>query len=1246
MRTKSFGRRMAAFGLATAILGPVCGWAVTPGKQAPSDAPQASQTTATRRLARQFKTPFERVVQPTLSQILKNARQKGNGGEAKARTSVRQFDTTGASNLNFPSFVAAPFYTIDGTASGDGSSIEASVTGDFNNDGKPDLVIGQGGGTISTFLNTGNYQDLSNAVPSAQNTSLVAQVPYLTNLVAVDINGDGNLDLVGQDDGEYQIVVWLGKGDGTFADVVTYPVQPASGASWFQGGAMIVADFNGDGHPDIAAITIGQDYSRPLKTTVVVQSYLNKGDSAGTLTVPTTENDTVFSDFYYSQFQQATLVTSDGTKPAGIAFLLFCFGSNTAAKQGESVMYIASNGDGTFTKPIEPQKGTIPVTDYDQGVGSFFATNLTAQISAASKHSGKAAPNVSAGVPTTDIVFTTGDGAIYDIPFKPGTESAVLPAPKILAGANVNDPSSLTSFVKTNGKGLPKSSATAVPETGTPIPNINTLNLADMNGDGYLDLVVYISASTLIYPGAGDGTFGAPTQVIGGIGGYQQPQPADFEGSGYNSFLWTDAYLNHMGYYRNLGSLNAANAGQFYAAPAVAGQAGNHEILAGNLLVQATGDFNGDGLQDVIAYDLTNVAVNGIPDVVLGINNGHANTGNQTSNFSFKTVIPGSTLYSENAAFVEPVTFRSGSGTSFLLVTGTGVLLYTSDPNGNFAAPVSLNLGVHTDCTLNYADAGDINGDGALDIVIPYGGDASCEGLGSTPSGYFTFLGTGSGTYQPATFTQLGGSLYMVKLINFSGAAGNLDLAADDFDRIDGFYSVYAIPNMADGSGAFNTEALTENANGYVVSDIIPGDFNNDGFQDLTLTTEGQYVSDSFSTVPDTTGVLLLPSLGTQQFFNFGPPNLVDGGFYALWGAYADFNGDGYPDLVVATVDDAYGIAHPLSQPPDVPLVQILPNQHGSFGPVLTEFDSAQDVGSTYVFTGNFGNTGGADLLVTSNANTAEFLNQGANTLSLTANAVTPAQGSAVTLTATLSQNVSGYAPDGSVTFSDNGAVIGAAPISVNTATLTTTSLAVGQNKITATYSGDDHHNVSSAALTISVGALAPMFTVTASSNALSVPQGATGTVTLSLASNSTFAGPVSFSCAGAPGESSCTVNPASVTLGASQSGSVSVIIATTPKNDQYQADNTRMGRIAGGLSLAGLFLFIVPRRRRFSSILGMLAFALFSLASIAAMSGCGGSGNRYTGTPVGNSTITVTATSGSIKQTQMITLTVTTAQQ
>ena len=58
--------------------------------------------------------------------------------------------------------------------------------------------------------------------------------------MAVDFNGDGNLDLVTS--GAYLL---LGKGDGTFG-----PAQMFPGG----GGALVIGDFNGDGKPDVAAL--------------------------------------------------------------------------------------------------------------------------------------------------------------------------------------------------------------------------------------------------------------------------------------------------------------------------------------------------------------------------------------------------------------------------------------------------------------------------------------------------------------------------------------------------------------------------------------------------------------------------------------------------------------------------------------------------------------------------------------------------------------------------------------------------------------------------------------------------------------------------------------------------------------------------------------------------------------------------------------------------------------------------------
>jgi len=52
----------------------------------------------------------------------------------------------------------------------------------------------------------------------------------------------------------------------------------------------------------------------------------------------------------------------------------------------------------------------------------------------------------------------------------------------------------------------------------------------------------------------------------------------------------------------------------------------------------------------------------------------------------------------------------------------------------------------------NFADVGDVNGDGIPDIVFAYGGDGACGGSG-TPSGFITLLGNADGTFKPGIFS-------------------------------------------------------------------------------------------------------------------------------------------------------------------------------------------------------------------------------------------------------------------------------------------------------------------------------------------------------------------------------------------------------------------------------------------------------------------------------------------------------------
>jgi hypothetical protein len=130
---------------------------------------------------------------------------------------------------------------------GDESQGAGLASGDFNGDGKPDLVLVTGSisqptpDTLTVFLSQGN-----GTFGSAINMAL----PFLPSDVAVgDFDGDGKLDVLGTSG--QNLVVYLGNGDGNFQTTPAFDLEnfSTSGA-----GGPTVADLNGDGKPDIVVV--------------------------------------------------------------------------------------------------------------------------------------------------------------------------------------------------------------------------------------------------------------------------------------------------------------------------------------------------------------------------------------------------------------------------------------------------------------------------------------------------------------------------------------------------------------------------------------------------------------------------------------------------------------------------------------------------------------------------------------------------------------------------------------------------------------------------------------------------------------------------------------------------------------------------------------------------------------------------------------------------------------------------------
>ncbi|HWZ83552.1 MAG TPA: FG-GAP-like repeat-containing protein [Terriglobales bacterium] len=137
------------------------------------------------------------------------------------------------------SFQAAVAYD-----SGSASDVGAVAIADLNGDHKPDLVvINESSSAVAVLLGNGN-----GTFQPAVTHSSGGMTP--TSVAVADVNGDGKLDILvtnacGDPDCDGSVGVLLGNGNGTFQPAVTYPSGGITATS------IAVADVNHDGKPDL-----------------------------------------------------------------------------------------------------------------------------------------------------------------------------------------------------------------------------------------------------------------------------------------------------------------------------------------------------------------------------------------------------------------------------------------------------------------------------------------------------------------------------------------------------------------------------------------------------------------------------------------------------------------------------------------------------------------------------------------------------------------------------------------------------------------------------------------------------------------------------------------------------------------------------------------------------------------------------------------------------------------------------------
>ena len=251
------------------------------------------------------------------------------GNEPLTGESVNFLDTTssnsqiGTTTLGTaaPVFSALKLY-------GAGSYPYDIALGDFDNDGKPDIVVSEQAGLDMVEVLLGNGDGtFSTAVPySAGHNTFYCTVG--------DFNGDGNLDIAVSNHSDNTISIFLGNGDGTFRSqlVSAAGLTPAE---------MAVGDFNKDGKLDIVVMN-------DEETTFSILH----GNGDGTFQSPVayaSGTNPAYPDGSSSNFAVGDF-NHDGNLDLAI--------SNSS---NNTVSIVLGNGDGTFRAPVTYSVGTWPM---------------------------------------------------------------------------------------------------------------------------------------------------------------------------------------------------------------------------------------------------------------------------------------------------------------------------------------------------------------------------------------------------------------------------------------------------------------------------------------------------------------------------------------------------------------------------------------------------------------------------------------------------------------------------------------------------------------------------------------------------------------------------------------------------------------------------------------------------------------------------------------------------------------------